>query len=134
LEQENGSSQTYTAVIKPSDAWWIGWIEEIPGVNCQERTRAELLEWLKVTPREALGLNRREVLEAAGESFEEAPIALWGAPLLRPAGEGYCPQWHDGVRWAETPPSGKRELLCAVLRAVSSLPPPESPSHPVGVR
>jgi hypothetical protein len=69
-------SQTYTAVIKPSGAWWIGWIEEIPGVNCQERTREELLETLEVSLREALELNRREAREAAGEGFEEAAIAV----------------------------------------------------------
>ena len=28
----------YTAVVKQDDAWWIGWIEEVPGVNCQERS------------------------------------------------------------------------------------------------
>jgi hypothetical protein len=33
--------------------WWIGWIEEVPGVNCQERSQAELLETLEVTLREA---------------------------------------------------------------------------------
>ena len=32
----------YTAVIKQQGDWWIGWIEEVPGVNCQERTRQEL--------------------------------------------------------------------------------------------
>jgi predicted RNase H-like HicB family nuclease len=52
--------QSYTAVIKPSGSWWIGWIEEVPGVNCQERTRAELLETLRITLEEALELNRRE--------------------------------------------------------------------------
>jgi hypothetical protein len=31
--------QTYMAVIKQAGAWWIGWIEEVPGVNCQERAR-----------------------------------------------------------------------------------------------
>ena len=30
----------YTAVMKKSGNWWIGWIEEVPGVNCQEPTRA----------------------------------------------------------------------------------------------
>jgi predicted RNase H-like HicB family nuclease len=69
-------SQTYTAVIKQSGDWWIGWIEEVPGVNCQEPTREELLETLKITLREALDLNRREAREAAGGSFEEAVIAL----------------------------------------------------------
>ena len=68
--------QTYTAVIKQSGPWWIGWIEEVPGVNCQERTREELLETLQITLREALELNRREALDAAGETFEEAPIAV----------------------------------------------------------
>jgi hypothetical protein len=68
--------QAYTAVIKQSGPWWIGWIEEVPGVNCQEPTRDDLLETLKLTLREALDFNRREALEAAGEPFEEAPIAV----------------------------------------------------------
>jgi len=38
--------------------WWIGWIEEVPGVNCQESTREELIESLMVTLREALEFNR----------------------------------------------------------------------------
>jgi predicted RNase H-like HicB family nuclease len=44
---------TYTAVVKKDGDWWIGWIEEIPGVNCQERTKDELIETLKVTLKEA---------------------------------------------------------------------------------
>ncbi len=44
----------YTAVIKKSGSWWIGWIEEIPGVNCQESSKHELLESLQITLREAL--------------------------------------------------------------------------------
>ena len=35
----------------------MGWIEEIPGVNCQERTRTQLLDALKITLREALDMN-----------------------------------------------------------------------------
>lgn len=67
---------TYTAVVKQSGQWWIGWIEEVPGVNCQEKTREELLKSLRETLREALELNRREALEAAEDSFEEASITL----------------------------------------------------------
>lgn len=47
----------YTAVIKEEDNWWIGWIEEIPGVNCQEKTYDELKDTLEVTLKEALGFN-----------------------------------------------------------------------------
>jgi len=36
-------NQAYTAVIKEDAGWWIGWIEEVPGVNCQERSREELI-------------------------------------------------------------------------------------------
>jgi len=45
---------TYNAVIKHIDKWWIGWIEEVPGVNCQEKTKEKLLESLKITLKEAL--------------------------------------------------------------------------------
>ena len=69
-------SQTYPAVVKQAGAWWIGWIEEVPGINCQERTREELLETLRITLAEALELSRREAREAAGEGFEEIPISV----------------------------------------------------------
>ncbi|MBI3782922.1 MAG: type II toxin-antitoxin system HicB family antitoxin [Deltaproteobacteria bacterium] len=68
--------ETYTAVVKQSGQWWVGWIEEVPGVNCQEASREELLESLRVTLREALDFNRREALDAAGEGFDEESIAL----------------------------------------------------------
>jgi predicted RNase H-like HicB family nuclease len=51
---------TYTAVTKQDGEWWIGWIAEIPGVNCQERTRAELLASLKATLAEAFEVNRQD--------------------------------------------------------------------------
>ena len=66
----------YTAVVKEDAGWWIGWIEEIPGVNCQERTREELVESLRVTLREALDLNRSDAIGAAGSGFEELEIAV----------------------------------------------------------
>jgi len=69
-------AQKYTAVIKQDAEWWIGWIEEVPGVNCQERTREELLETLKMTLAEAIDLNRAEARSAAGSEFEELEIAV----------------------------------------------------------
>jgi predicted RNase H-like HicB family nuclease len=53
-------ANTYTAVTKQQGEWWIGWIEEVPGVNCQERTRQELLASLRTTLAEALEFNREE--------------------------------------------------------------------------
>jgi predicted RNase H-like HicB family nuclease len=67
---------TYTAVIKRDGDWWIGWVEEVPGVNCQEATREELVESLRVTLREMLELNRSDAIDAAGDNFEELEIAV----------------------------------------------------------
>ncbi len=66
----------YTAVIKQEDDWWIGWIEEVPGVNCQEKSREELVETLKVTLEEALEFNRQDAIKAAGSNYYEEQIAL----------------------------------------------------------
>lgn len=67
---------TYTAITKQSGDWWIGWIGEVPGVNCQERSREELLDTLKITLREALEFNRQEAIRAAEPGYSEEPIRL----------------------------------------------------------
>lgn len=69
-------ARKFTAVIKQDGEWWIGWIEEVPGVNCQERTRDELVETLRVTLAEAIELNRADARSAAGSGFEELEIAV----------------------------------------------------------
>jgi predicted RNase H-like HicB family nuclease len=65
---------TYTAIVKQDNGWWIGWIEEVPGVNCQERTHDELMETSKITLKEALELNRQEALWAAKSNFKEEEV------------------------------------------------------------
>jgi len=68
--------QEYTAVIKQDEGAWIGWIEEVPGVNCQETTREALLASLRITLTEALEFNRAEARDAAGKGYEELLIAV----------------------------------------------------------
>jgi predicted RNase H-like HicB family nuclease len=69
-------ANTYTAITKKAGKWWVGWIEEIPGVNCQERTRKALLESLRATLREALELNRSEAVSAAESEFTEEEVCV----------------------------------------------------------
>ena len=66
----------YTAVVKKEDDWWIGWIEEIPGVNCQEKTHEELMESLRITLKEALEFNKKDALSEAGTGYKEEKVAL----------------------------------------------------------
>lgn len=69
-------ANTYTAIIKKNNNWWLGWIEEVPGVNCQEKSREELLESLKVTLKEALEFNRQDAIQAAASDFTEEPVTI----------------------------------------------------------
>ena len=66
----------YTAVVKRENGWWIGWIAEIPGVNCQEKTLEELKETLQATLKEALEFNRQDALTAVGKEYMKEKIAV----------------------------------------------------------
>lgn len=66
----------YTAILKNVDNWWVGWIEEVPGVNCQEKTKPELLESLRNTLQEAINFNREDALSDAGKDYLKERISL----------------------------------------------------------
>ncbi len=68
--------QTYTAVIQQDEGWWIGWIQEIPGVNCQERTKDALLETLRITLQETIEYNREEAINAAKVDHQKVTIQI----------------------------------------------------------
>jgi len=44
----------YRAVIKKTEKWWIGWLIDLPGVNAQEKTKAQLIESLKIGAQDML--------------------------------------------------------------------------------
>jgi predicted RNase H-like HicB family nuclease len=67
-------STRYNAIIQQDGDWWIGWVEEIPGVNSQGRTRAELLDNLQSALQEALEMNRADALAAAKGAYEEVSL------------------------------------------------------------
>ena len=66
---------TYTAVVQRDGPWWVGWIEEIPGVNSQGESRNELMGNLKSALVEMLKMNRESARSAAGDDFEEIRIS-----------------------------------------------------------
>jgi len=45
-ETESNNMNTFTAIIKRRGDWWIGWIEEIPGVTVR---RLHEMSYLKVS-------------------------------------------------------------------------------------
>jgi predicted RNase H-like HicB family nuclease len=65
---------SYTAVIQQHGESWIGWVEEVPGVNSQGQTREELLDNLRDALEEALEMNRADARAAATGSYEEVSI------------------------------------------------------------
>ncbi len=66
----------FTAVIKKDSGWWIGWVEEIPGVNCQGKTKTQLVKNLRSALSEALEFNRADARKAAVDDYEEAAILV----------------------------------------------------------
>jgi len=68
--------RSFTAVVKQDEGWWIGWIEEIPGVNSQGKTRAELLKNLRSALKEVLEFNREDALAAAKSDYEEQAVLV----------------------------------------------------------
>ena len=69
-------SCTYSAVIKQSDGWWIGWVREIAGVNAQARTREELLDDLSVALKEAMEMNCRNAEESMPGDHEQVILQV----------------------------------------------------------
>lgn len=65
----------YKAVVKKDGSWWVGWVEEIPGVNSQGKTREELMANLASALAEALEMNRESARSAAGDGFEEVTLS-----------------------------------------------------------
>ena len=65
----------FKAIIQRDGPWWIGWIEEIPGVNSQGATKQELLDNLQSALAEALEMNRADARAAAKGQFEEASVS-----------------------------------------------------------
>jgi len=53
--------QRFAAVVRKDDGWWIGWVEEIPGVNSQGKTRLELMKNLRSALKDAIDLGIPEL-------------------------------------------------------------------------
>jgi predicted RNase H-like HicB family nuclease len=69
-------SAKYTAVVRRDGQWWIGWVEEFPGVNSQGTTREELLDNLRSALTEILETNRSEAVAAMEGDYEEVGIEV----------------------------------------------------------
>ena len=82
MGSQNGYKKCYTAYIAQEDGWLVGgWVQGVRGVNCQERTREELLDALIATLPEILeydrkGYNQVGFVRAPEPHFEPVTIRL----------------------------------------------------------
>ena len=70
------TKRRFTAVVSREDDWWVGFILEVPGVNCQGRTRGELLVNLRSALSEALQIRRELTLAAVAKDYEEEAVLV----------------------------------------------------------
>ncbi|MEI7866832.1 MAG: type II toxin-antitoxin system HicB family antitoxin [Candidatus Methylumidiphilus sp.] len=66
----------FTAIVKQDGDWWIGWVEEVPGINAQEKTKEELLISLREAASDILELRRIEARRQAVNNYEEIPLFI----------------------------------------------------------
>ena len=67
---EQGFDESYTIHAEQNGDGWIGWIQELPEVNCEIKTKEELLKLLKIKLHERLEAYRVEA-EVWDKQFEE---------------------------------------------------------------
>jgi len=52
-------------------------VEEVPGVNAQEKSKAARLSSLREILSEALEFNREEARKAVAGNYSEEPLTVW---------------------------------------------------------
>lgn len=57
-QREPSGVGPFTAVFQQDEDWWIGYVEELPGANAQERTIEEARESLREAVSDVLEANR----------------------------------------------------------------------------
>jgi len=70
----NITKRQFTAVYKKDGKWYIGWIEEVPGVNTQGKTLKELKENLKEALTLVLETNR--LLDKSAGRVVREPLTI----------------------------------------------------------
>lgn len=67
----------YTGAFERVGDWWMGYVEELPGCNVQERTLEEARESLKEVIQEVLHANRELARrEAEGHQVVREAVAV----------------------------------------------------------
>ena len=63
--------QKYTAILKQDARVWVGWVEEVPGVNCHANSREALQESLMAMLTQILAFTRRTTLDVSEICFKD---------------------------------------------------------------
>lgn len=68
--------QQFTAVYKKLGKWYVGWVEEVPGVNTQGHTLEEVKKNLKEALALVLEVNRTIVRQEVPGRVIREPLVL----------------------------------------------------------
>ena len=69
-------TQRFTAIYKKSAKWYLGWVEEIPGVNTQGKTLKETKENLKEALLLVIEANRISSKAEFGKKTFSEPLII----------------------------------------------------------
>ena len=93
---------SYSAVIQQHGEWWIGWVEEVPGVNSQGTTREELIDFSRLLDLYALlnyplylsfALPSSSAPDPQAETNVQVEKDQWPAPPTEASQAAIAPRW-----------------------------------------
>ena len=73
------NKREFTAIYQKRGGWYVAWVEEVPGVNTQGRTKQEARENLKEALLLILDANRKIASRQAGKLVFREPLRV-GVP------------------------------------------------------
>ena len=64
-------NMNYTFIIRKQGDCWVGWVEQIPGIHCQEQTHKKLIDLLEKT---LIGYMTGDITDLLG-NYEQVHIS-----------------------------------------------------------
>ena len=76
LIDHHHTPRNFTAAVAKKGDWYIGFVEEVPGVNAQEKTINALMNSLRLALKDILEVQREEILSSMPSRCREVTITL----------------------------------------------------------
>lgn len=104
-------NRCYIAYIGQEKGWWIGYVQGVRGVNCQERTQSKLINSMKAVLVDMLDNEQESIEQATIDGFKKVLIRTEDLySISRPHNYGLWAS-PDGTKMTSIPNHGDEEEI-----------------------